>query len=65
MQEILSTYQILRLKNNYFLPKVGAYFTFKEIFNWRNINFKILGAYTQLSSEPEIQNPMLLTQPLC
>lgn len=42
------------LKNNYFLPKVGAYFTFKEIFNWRNINFKILGAYTQLSSEPEI-----------
>ncbi len=42
------------LKNNYFIPKAGAYIIFNDIFSWRNINFKILGTYTQLSSEPEI-----------
>ncbi|ANF51985.1 hypothetical protein A0O34_16350 [Chryseobacterium glaciei] len=41
-------------ENNYWLPKVGAYVTFEDIFNWNNINFKMLGTYTQLSSEPEI-----------
>lgn len=41
-------------KNNYWLPKVGAYVTFEDLFNWNNINFKMLGTYTQLSSEPEI-----------
>lgn len=42
------------LKNNYFLPKAGAYIIFNDIFSWRNIDFKLLGTYTQLSSEPEI-----------
>lgn len=41
-------------KNNYWLPKANAYIIFEEIFNWRRFNFKMLGAYTQLSSEPEI-----------
>lgn len=41
-------------ENNYWLPKAGAYLTFENIFNWNNINFKMLGTYTQLSSEPEI-----------
>ncbi|MFZ4929487.1 hypothetical protein [Chryseobacterium sp. Mn2064] len=42
------------LKNNYWLPKAGAYLNFRRIFNWSNYDFKILGGYTQLSSEPEI-----------
>lgn len=41
-------------KNTYWLPKANAYLKFNEIFNWRRINFKLLGAYTQTSSEPEI-----------
>lgn len=41
-------------KNNYWLPKVGAYFTFKDVFDWNNVNLKLLGTYTHLSSEPEI-----------
>ncbi|WP_326984449.1 hypothetical protein VUJ46_07910 [Chryseobacterium sp. MYb264] len=41
-------------KNAYWLPKANAYLKFNEIFNWRRINFKLLGAYTQLSAEPEI-----------
>ncbi|KMQ67440.1 hypothetical protein ACM39_13460 [Chryseobacterium sp. FH2] len=41
-------------KNSYWLPKANAYITFQNIFDWNNINFKILGAYTQISSEPEI-----------
>jgi len=40
--------------NNYWLPKLNAYATFEEIFNWYGINFKLLGAYTKTSSEPEI-----------
>ncbi|MET3536169.1 TonB-dependent receptor [Chryseobacterium limigenitum] len=39
--------------NNYWLPKAGAYIRFTDIFNW-NMDFKMLGTYTQLSSEPEI-----------
>ncbi|MCC3214747.1 hypothetical protein LIV57_05655 [Chryseobacterium sp. X308] len=42
------------LKNNYWLPKANFYLKFNEIFNWYNYNFKLLGSYTQLSSEPEI-----------
>lgn len=42
------------LKNDYFLPKAAAYITFVNIFNLHHINFKILGTYTQQSSEPEI-----------
>ncbi|KQT22584.1 hypothetical protein ASG22_15115 [Chryseobacterium sp. Leaf405] len=43
------------LKNQYWLPKANAYIIFEDIFNWsRQHNFKILGAYTELSSEPEI-----------
>lgn len=41
-------------KNNYWLPKANTYLNFEDIFNWNNIDFKILGAYTELSSEPEI-----------
>lgn len=41
-------------KNTYWLPKVNAYLTFQNIFNWNNVDFKILGAYTEMSSEPEI-----------
>lgn len=42
------------LKNNYWLPKANAYFTFLDIFNWNNIDLQFLGAYTHLSAEPEI-----------
>ena len=42
------------LKNNYWLPKANFYLKFNGIFNWYNYNFKLLGSYTQLSSEPEI-----------
>lgn len=42
------------LKNNYWLPKANFYLKFNEIFNWYNYSFKLLGSYTQLSSEPEI-----------
>ena len=42
------------LKNNYWLPKANAYFTFLDIFNWNNIDLQFLGAYTNLSAEPEI-----------
>ncbi|MBP1168090.1 hypothetical protein JOE44_004974 [Chryseobacterium sp. PvR013] len=42
------------LKNNYWLPKANVYLKFNEIFDWYNYNFKLLGSYTQLSSEPEI-----------
>ncbi|PIF46565.1 hypothetical protein CLU96_3603 [Chryseobacterium sp. 52] len=41
-------------QNKYWLPKFTAYFTFEDIFNWHNTDLKFLGAYTQLSSEPEI-----------
>jgi hypothetical protein len=41
-------------KNNYWLPKANAYVTFEDVFNWHRFNFKALGAYTELSSEPEI-----------
>ncbi|MDR2235232.1 MAG: hypothetical protein LBE92_03835 [Chryseobacterium sp.] len=41
-------------KNNYWLPKVSGYVFFDEIFNWYDSSFKLLGSYTQLSSEPEI-----------
>ncbi len=42
------------LKNNYWLPKANFYLKFNGIFNWYNYNFKLLGSYTQLNSEPEI-----------
>ncbi|WP_159476771.1 hypothetical protein [Chryseobacterium sp. 18068] len=42
------------LKNSYWIPKANGYFTFKNIFNWYNSDFQLLGAYTQLSAEPEI-----------
>ena len=42
------------LKNNYWLPKANLYVKFNNIFDWYNYSFKILGSYTQLSSEPEI-----------
>lgn len=42
------------LKNNYWLPKANFYVRFNNIFDWYNYNFKLLGSYTQLSSEPEI-----------
>jgi hypothetical protein len=42
------------LKNNYWLPKTNAYFTFLDIFNWNSIDLQFLGAYTHLSAEPEI-----------
>ncbi|THV56306.1 hypothetical protein [Chryseobacterium candidae] len=42
------------LKNNYWLPKANFYLKFNGIFNWYNYNFKLLGSYTQLSSEPEM-----------
>jgi hypothetical protein len=42
------------LKNNYWLPKANLFLKFNDIFNWNNDGFKLLGSYTQLSSEPEI-----------
>lgn len=42
------------LKNNYWLPKANGYLKFSNIFDWNNFSFKMLGSYTQLSSEPEI-----------
>lgn len=42
------------LKNNFWLPKANGYFTFTDIFNWNNTDFQLVGAYTQLSAEPEI-----------
>lgn len=41
-------------KNSYWLPKAVGYIKFDDVFNWRNLDFKIVGSYTQLSSEPEI-----------
>ncbi|MCJ8155321.1 hypothetical protein MKJ01_16265 [Chryseobacterium sp. SSA4.19] len=41
-------------ENKYWLPKANAYLLFKDVFNWRRFNFKVLGAYTALSSEQEI-----------
>jgi len=41
------------LKNSYWLPRTNFYVKFKDIF-WNNYNFKLLGSYTQLSSEPDI-----------
>lgn len=41
-------------KNNFWLPKANGYFTFTDIFNWNNTDFQLVGAYTQLSAEPEI-----------
>lgn len=42
------------VRNNYWLPKLGGYLSFDNVFDWHNANFKIIGSYTQLSSEPEI-----------
>lgn len=42
------------LKNNYWLPKVNGYFTFKDIFGWNNLDVQFMGAHTQLAAEPEI-----------
>ncbi len=41
-------------KNSYWLPQANAYVKFADVFNWNHFNFKILGSYTRLSSEPEI-----------
>lgn len=43
-------------KNNYWLPKANAFINFEDIFNWNNYDFNLIGAYTELSSEPEITN---------
>lgn len=40
--------------NAYWLPKANVNIEFKDIFNWNHFNFKALGAYTKLSSEPDI-----------
>ena len=42
------------LKNNYWLPKANAYFTFLDMFDWYGTDLQFLGAYTHLSAEPEI-----------
>ena len=42
------------LKNSYWLPKANAYLIFKDVFNWQRFDFKVLGAYTALSSEPDL-----------
>ncbi|WP_126651597.1 hypothetical protein [Chryseobacterium aureum] len=42
------------LKNNYWLPKANFYVKFNDIFNWYNYDFKILGSYARLSTEPEM-----------
>ncbi|RXM39332.1 hypothetical protein BOQ62_12190 [Chryseobacterium sp. CH21] len=42
------------LKNSYWLPRTNFYIKFKDIFDWNNYDFKLLGSYTQLSSEPDI-----------
>ncbi|WP_179472825.1 hypothetical protein [Chryseobacterium sp. H1D6B] len=42
------------VKNTYWLPKANAYVNFKNIFDWNHFDFKVLGTYTQLSSEPEM-----------
>lgn len=41
-------------ENAYWLPKASTFLKFNNIFDWKRINFKILGAYTKMSSEPEI-----------
>lgn len=41
-------------KNAHWLPKASGYILFEDIFGWRRFNLKALGAYTTLSSEPEI-----------
>ncbi|MBD8082739.1 TonB-dependent receptor [Chryseobacterium caseinilyticum] len=40
--------------NKYWLPKASAFIDFKDVFAWSGTNLKILGAYTQMSSEPDI-----------
>ncbi|WP_143883586.1 hypothetical protein [Chryseobacterium binzhouense] len=42
------------IKNNYWLPKVNAYFTFKDVLGWNNLDIQFMGAHTQLSTEAEI-----------
>ncbi|PTT43192.1 hypothetical protein DBR28_00990 [Chryseobacterium sp. HMWF028] len=42
------------LKNSYWLPRTNFYVKFNDIFDWNNYSFKLLGSYTQLSSEPDI-----------
>lgn len=41
-------------ENAYWLPKVNVNIEFKDIFNWSYFDFNALGAYTKLSSEPDI-----------
>ncbi len=42
------------LKNSYWLPKGSFYVKFNDIFDWNNYNFKLIGSYIQVSSEPEM-----------
>ncbi|WP_390454860.1 hypothetical protein, partial [Chryseobacterium sp. Alg-005] len=42
------------VKNEYWLPKINAYIDFDGLFSWYDITLKLVGAYTQLSSEPDI-----------
>lgn len=41
-------------KNKYWLPKSTLYVSFEDVFGWNNTHVKFLGAYTQMSSEPDI-----------
>jgi hypothetical protein len=41
-------------KNAYWLPKANGYIRFKDIFDWSGFNVKASGAYTEMSSEPEL-----------
>lgn len=40
--------------NQYWLPKADAFLTFTDIFDWYNTKFTAFGAYTELSTEPNI-----------
>ncbi|WP_312076398.1 hypothetical protein [Chryseobacterium sp.] len=42
------------VNNRYWLPKASAFITFEDIFNWNRTSLKLLGAYTEMSSEPDI-----------
>ncbi len=42
-------------ENKYWLPKANAYFTFDGIFNWNYAKFTVFGAYTDFTSEANMQ----------
>ncbi|KAA0128441.1 hypothetical protein FY557_09265 [Chryseobacterium sp. SN22] len=43
-------------KNIYWLPKANAYIRFDDIFDWSDFNVRASGAYTEMSSEPQLTN---------